>query len=79
MSAFNTPAPPESEDCLFINIFAPAGAAHLDGLLKPVMFWIFGGNLQFGWNGQAAFDGSSFAANQDVVIVSPNYRTNGEY
>jgi len=42
------------------------------------MFWIYGGSLQFGWNGQAEYDGSSFAANQDVVIIATNYRTNGE-
>ena len=35
-----------------------------------------GGSLQFGWNGNAAYDGSSFAANQDVIIVATNYRTN---
>lgn len=40
------------------------------------MFWIYGGALQFGNAGQAAYDGSSFAAYQDVIIVSANYRTN---
>ena len=41
------------------------------------MFWIYGGALQFGDAGLAAYDGSSFAANQDVIIVTANYRTNG--
>ncbi|KAK5076089.1 hypothetical protein LTR51_001769 [Lithohypha guttulata] len=75
IAAFNTPAPPESEDCLSVNIFVPAGAQNGGGL-KPVMFWIYGGSLQFGYNGQAAYDGSSFAANQDVIVVATNYRTN---
>lgn len=94
IEAFNTPAPPESEDCLSLNIFAPAEAGSATEL-KSVMFWIYGnltiefmrlgakvvagGSLQFGWNGNAAYDGSSFAANQDVIIVSVNYRTNGKY
>lgn len=32
--------------------------------------------MQFGNNYNAAYDGSSFAANQDVVVVTTNYRTN---
>jgi carboxylesterase type B len=42
------------------------------------MFWIYGGVLQFGTAGQDIFDGSCFASNQDVVVVSANYRTNGK-
>lgn len=42
IEAFNTPAPPESEDCLHVNIFVPA-SAQLVTSLKPVMFWIYGG------------------------------------
>ena len=41
------------------------------------MFWIYGGDLEFGTAGQYLYDGSSFASNQDVVVVSANYRTNG--
>lgn len=71
---FNTPPPAagESEDCLYINVYAPAG-----GKGKTVMFWIYGGALQFGSNSVIEYDGTSFAANQDVIIVAPNYRTNG--
>jgi carboxylesterase type B len=71
---FDTPGPPagESEDCLYINVYAPAG-----GKGKTVMFWIYGGALQFGSNSVIEYDGTSFAANQDVIIVAPNYRTNG--
>jgi carboxylesterase type B len=77
MFAFNTPGPPagESEDCLYINIFAP----RTSGRNKAVMFWIYGGFLDFGSNSAAYYDGSSFAANQDVIVVAPNYRTNGEH
>ncbi|KAF2094079.1 alpha/beta-hydrolase [Rhizodiscina lignyota] len=70
---FNTPPPPagESEDCLNVNIYAPATPGK-----KPVMFWIYGGSLQFGANSLPNYDGSSIAANQDVVVVTVNYRTN---
>jgi carboxylesterase type B len=42
------------------------------------MFWIYGGDLEFGTAGQEIYDGSNIAANQDVVVVSANYRTNGD-
>jgi carboxylesterase type B len=64
--------PGESEDCLYLNVYAPATGAG-----KPVMFWIYGGGLEFGTAGQYIYDGSSLASNQDVVVVSANYRTNG--
>ncbi|MCJ1381234.1 hypothetical protein MMC17_004343 [Xylographa soralifera] len=77
MAVFNNPggAPPvESEDCLYLNVFTPASPAPATG--RTVMFWIYGGNLQFGTANIPPYDGSSFAANQDVVLVTHNYRTN---
>ncbi|KAG8532507.1 uncharacterized protein KY384_002384 [Bacidia gigantensis] len=64
--------PGDSEDCLYLNVYAPTQGA--EG--KSVLFWIYGGNLQVGTAMQDLYDGSSFAANQDVVVVSANYRTN---
>ncbi|MAD87570.1 MAG: hypothetical protein CL912_31820 [Deltaproteobacteria bacterium] len=78
MRIFNNPgypAPVESEDCLYLNVYAPSTAATTSSL--PVMVWIFGGNLAFGAAGVESYDGSSFAANQNVVVVTLNYRTNG--
>lgn len=65
--------PGESEDCLYLNVYAPAKGKEL----KPVLFWLYGGDLKEGTAMQELYDGSSFAANQDVVFVSPNYRING--
>jgi carboxylesterase type B len=76
INIFNNPPPPESEDCLYLNVFTPACKGPKRG--RAVMFWIYGGNLQFGYGGLPTYDGSSFAANQDVVVVTINYRTNGE-
>ncbi|KAF2832664.1 alpha/beta-hydrolase [Ophiobolus disseminans] len=74
-SVFNNPPPVESEDCLYLNIYAPSGPH--GGRGRAVLFWIFGGSLQFGHAGEsAAYDGSSFAAYEDVVVVTSNYRTN---
>ncbi|MCJ1392608.1 hypothetical protein MMC18_005478 [Xylographa bjoerkii] len=68
------PAPVESEDCLYLNVFVPATATSASGL--AVMFWIYGGNLQSGTATYPFYDGSSFAANQNVIMVTHNYRTN---
>jgi carboxylesterase type B len=42
------------------------------------MFWIYGGSLNFGDAGQQVYNGSAFAAYEDVIIVTSNYRTNGK-
>jgi para-nitrobenzyl esterase len=60
-----------SEDCLFLNVWRPAGAAA--GAKLPVMVWIHGGAFVFGsgsWPGTA---GVQFAR-QGVVLVTFNYR-----
>lgn len=76
IDVFATPLPPsESEDCLYLNVFTPTSRPPPGGF--PVMFWIYGGALQFGYSGDAAYDGSYFAAFQDVIVVTTNYRTNG--
>jgi para-nitrobenzyl esterase len=59
-----------NEDCLFLNICTPA----LDSSRRPVMFWIHGGGYRTGQGAIPWYDGTSFAANGDVVVVSINYR-----
>lgn len=59
---------PLSEDCLTLNIWAPAHAKKL-----PVFFWIHGGNLIGGSSHYRLFVGSKMAA-RGVVVVSINYR-----
>jgi para-nitrobenzyl esterase len=61
---------PQSEDCLFLNVWAPANAA---GRRLPVMFWIYGGGLSYGSAAWPWYDGTAFAR-QGVVLVSINYR-----
>ena len=59
-----------SEDCLFLNIFAPKNISSDNKL--PVMFWIHGGGNTSGEAG--SYDFSKLAAAHDLVIVSINYR-----
>lgn len=42
------------------------------------MVWIYGGAFQFGTGTLMAYDGSAFASYHDIVLVTFNYRTNGE-
>ncbi|KAI0062565.1 alpha/beta-hydrolase [Artomyces pyxidatus] len=74
MRLFNTPPPPggENEDCLFLNVWAPTGGKKK----KPVVVWIHGGSDAFGSATLAEYDGTSMAKNQDIIVVSMNYRTN---
>ncbi|KAH7131839.1 Carboxylesterase [Dendryphion nanum] len=66
--------PPDSEDCLYVNIYAPDGPV-LDGG-RAVMIWFYGGAFSQGTSGISVFDGSYLAASGDVIVVSFNYRTN---
>jgi len=58
----------QSEDCLQLNIWRPAGARNL-----PVMVWIHGGAHVIGSGTFPAFDGTAFAR-QGVILVTVNYR-----
>ena len=57
-----------SEDCLTLNIWAPAGARK-----APVMVWIHGGSLWGGYGHEPIYDGTAFAE-QGIVVVTINYR-----
>lgn len=57
-----------SEDCLTLNVWAPAGARKL-----PVMVWIHGGALVGGSSSEPLYDGVKLAR-QGIVLVSINYR-----
>ncbi|KAJ7648710.1 Carboxylesterase [Mycena polygramma] len=70
---FNTPPPSENEDCLFLNVWAPSTNTTEK---KPVLFWLFGGGFIFGTGSLPLYDGTSLATNQDIVVVTINYRTN---
>ncbi|QAY78860.1 carboxylesterase/lipase family protein [Sphingosinicella sp. BN140058] len=59
---------PTSEDCLTLNIWAPA-----DARKAPVFFWIHGGALVSGSSREPMYDGRRLAE-QGVIVVSINYR-----
>ena len=59
---------PTGEDCLTLNVWAPAHASH-----APVMVWIHGGAGKFGAGSLPFYDGAAFARD-GVVLVTINYR-----
>ncbi|KAI6440924.1 hypothetical protein MCOR22_006878 [Pyricularia oryzae] len=59
-----------SEDCLFVNIFAPSNATTTSNL--PVMYFIQGGGFQSLSN--ANFNGGDLAAFGNIIVVQVNYR-----
>ncbi|KAI5241540.1 putative liver carboxylesterase 4 [Aureobasidium subglaciale] len=60
-----------SEDCLYMNIWAPKNATAESKL--PVFLWIYGGRFEGGAGSVPTYDGSHLAAN-DMIVVTFNYR-----
>lgn len=59
---------PLGEDCLYLNVFAPAEAGP-----HPVFVWVYGGSDYMGEAGVGMFDSTAFAE-RGVVLVTINYR-----
>ena len=67
------PLPPVAEDCLYLNVTAPAGAP-APGAGRPVLCWIHGGGFEMGHGPDQAGDGAAFARSHGLVVVTFNYR-----
>ena len=61
---------PQSEDCLYLNIWTPG----LDGAKRPVMVWIHGGGFSTGAGSWVGYNGRTLSTRGDVVVVTINYR-----
>jgi para-nitrobenzyl esterase len=55
--------------CLTLNVWAPKTAEPL-----PVLVWFHGGSFVIGASSQPVYDGALLASEQQVVVVSVNYR-----
>lgn len=68
---FFDPSTEQGEDCLSVNIWTPGTGP---GTLRPVYLWIHGGAF-LGGSGSAPWsDGGNLARDEDVVVVTANYR-----
>ena len=68
-SIYVRPLGPQSEDCLYLNVWTPAQA----GDKRPVLVWIHGGALTRGSSISDVRDGVPLAS-KGIVLVSINYR-----
>ncbi|HYD65707.1 carboxylesterase/lipase family protein [Azospirillum sp.] len=72
LERYGIPERSENEDCLYLNVTAPApGGKPADGK-KPVFVWIHGGGFVGGSSG--LYDLSALAKAGDMVVVTMNYR-----
>jgi para-nitrobenzyl esterase len=60
-----------SEDCLYLNVYAPASSKQSSKL--PVMLWIHGGGFAAGAGSEPRYTNSALVS-KDVVLVTMNYR-----
>jgi len=59
-----------SEDCLFLNIFAPLQSSSS----VAVLVFIHGGNFKQGFSGGLLYDGTNFVDYTATILVAINYR-----
>ncbi|KAH6714200.1 Alpha/Beta hydrolase protein [Leptodontidium sp. MPI-SDFR-AT-0119] len=62
-----------SEDCLTLNIWTKPQAGESK---KAVLVWIYGGGFTTGNSNNPAYNGQYIVEDEDVVLVSFNYRLN---
>ncbi len=65
--------PEQSEDCLYLNVWAPAGTVGKTDAGLPVAMWIHGGAYQNGYGYEVTMDGDAWAK-RGVILITINYR-----
>jgi para-nitrobenzyl esterase len=65
--------PPESENCLTLNVYTPDASP---ARKRPVMVWLHGGGFAVGTASTANYDGGGLCRRGDIVVVTVNHRLN---
>ncbi|XP_071499943.1 acetylcholinesterase-like [Diadema antillarum] len=68
----SSPVPVMSEDCLYLNIYAPSPVQSSAGI--PVMVWIHGGSFSADTAMSYDYSGIPLVTVGDVIMVAINYR-----
>ncbi len=66
------PGSADSEDCLFLNVYAPADRYGDGGGPLPVLFWIHGGSNEYGEG--SSYDPTPLVTQGHIIVVTINYR-----
>jgi carboxylesterase type B len=64
----------EDEDCLHLSVYSHDIHSSVNGSLLPVLVWIHGGDFESGSGMHRYFGPERFMKDQDIVMVSINYR-----
>lgn len=70
---YNEKIPQMSEDCLFLNVWAPKETLGNKKAKLPVALWIHGGAYAGGYGNEITMDGTEWAK-RGVILVTINYR-----
>lgn len=65
--------PEQGEDCLYLNVYAPAASIGKADAKLPVAMWIHGGAYHNGYSNEITMDGDAWAQ-RGVILVTINYR-----
>ena len=65
--------PEFSEDCMYLNVWAPPGTVGKPGSKVPVAVWIHGGAFAHGYSFEKEMDGAEWAR-RGVILVTIPYR-----
>ncbi|XP_066294605.1 crystal protein-like [Branchiostoma lanceolatum] len=63
-----------SEDCLYLNIFAPREILNSTAAQLPILFWLYGGQYEMGSGSAYIYDGRFLANKTNTIVVTINYR-----
>lgn len=62
----------KSEDCLYMNIWAPADASPQNP--KAVLYFMYGGGHRYGGINAGVYNGVPLSSLGDIIVVTVNYR-----
>jgi para-nitrobenzyl esterase len=66
-------SPTTSEDCLYLNVWAPGNRSTSSKTRSPVLVYIYGGGFMAGDSSEKRYDGAVLAR-RGIVVVTMNYR-----
>ncbi|RAL67691.1 hypothetical protein DID88_008432 [Monilinia fructigena] len=73
LQTVGTPSTAQSEDCLTLNVWTKPQNGDSK---KAVLIWIYGGGFNSGSSSIPAMNGKYIVEQEDVIVVSVNYRVN---